>query len=152
MEPIGVSASILTLLNAAGESCKFLYNLYIDLEGAPEEIRAQAIKLQCLNLAVHQLVESYKKLPKEFEVDPRVADEVKQFEGQVTSMQRKIQRKSTKVSQGRRQRAWQSCKWLLFDRQMNRFLQSVDHWSIIINQAAIAAQMYGKLQLEILVS
>jgi hypothetical protein len=145
MEPIGLAASILTLLTAAGESCKFLHHVYVDLREAPQGMRTQATKLQCFALSIHQSIDTYKKLPKEFEIDLRLRDEIEQFEREISAMKVKIESRLDASNQGRRQRAKQSCKWLLFDREMNKFLQSVDHWSNIMSQVTAVAQLYVDL-------
>lgn len=141
MEPVGATASMLTLLAAAGQSCKFLYTLSVDLSEAPKDIQNQAVKLQSFDLTVQQLLKAYEKLPPEFEVDARLRAEIARFESEVTSMRIKIERKLDASRQSRKHQFRESCKWLLFDRQMTKFLQSADHWSLIMSHAAMTAQM-----------
>jgi hypothetical protein len=90
---------------------------------------------------VQQLIKAYEKLPSEFEVDARLQGEIVRFECEVTSMKVKIERKFEALRQGRKQQLRESCKWLLFDRQMAKFLQSAEHWSLIMSHAAMTAQM-----------
>lgn len=141
MEPVGASASILTLLGATGESCKFIYNLYVDLSDAPKDIQTQTKKFQSFNLTIQQLIVAYEKLPSDFEVDIRLQKEIATFQIEVTSMKIRLERRFDAMRQSRSLRWKECCKWLLFDRQLNKFLNTMDHWYMIMNQAATIAQM-----------
>jgi hypothetical protein len=59
MEPASFTASILTLLAAAGATTEFVYNFILDIENIPDDIHSQAIKLRCLHQAFSSLVDVY---------------------------------------------------------------------------------------------
>lgn len=141
MEPLGATASLLTLLASAGQSCKFLYALCVDFSEAPKDIQDQAVKLQSFDIVVQQLLKAYERLPSEFGVDIELREQIALFESEVTSMRIRVERRLDASRQGRKRQLRESCKWLLFDRQMTKFLQSADHWSLIMSHAAMAAQM-----------
>ena len=141
MEPLGLAASILTVLAAAGGSCKYLHNILLDLTEAPHDVQVQAMKLKCLEITVQQLIQAYQKLPQGFQIEPWLHEEFEKFERQVTRMKTKMENRAGLMIESRRKRWRESCKSILFDREMNKFLVSVDHWSLVMAHAASSAQL-----------
>jgi len=141
MEPVGFSASIITLLAAAGGSCKYLHNLLLDFTEAPHDVQVQAMKLKCLEITVQQLIRAYQKSPCGFEAETWLQEEFKHFERQVTTMKAKMEKRAGLMGRGRTKRWKESCRWMLFDREMNKFLLTVDHWSLILTHATSTAQL-----------
>jgi len=141
MEPLGLAASILTVLAAAGGSCKYLHNILLDLTEAPHHVQVQATKLKCLEITVRQLIQAYQKPPQGFQVEPWLREEFEKFERQVTTMKAKMGNRAELMVGTRRKRWRESCKFILLDREMNKFLVSVDHWSLIMAHAASSAQL-----------
>lgn len=142
METIGLAASILALLIAAEKSCVFIHDVYVDLRDAPKDIRTQATKLDCLALMMRQLGETYKKLPKEFEIDIWLLHEIEEFDREIGATKAKVKSRLDRIEQGKKQKLKESYKWLLFDKEMKKFFESVDRWSMIISQAATVVQLY----------
>jgi hypothetical protein len=141
MEIVGGTASILTLLAAAGSACKFIYSVSLDLDEAPRDIKVQDARLRRLDWTIHHLTEIYRKLPQDVQVDAELLKDVQSFKDEITSLKVKIENKISKLDRGRRQAVKESCKWILFDRQLEKFAESLDHWDKILSQMALAAQM-----------
>ncbi|KAI4619240.1 uncharacterized protein J4E87_007828 [Alternaria ethzedia] len=70
MDPLSSAASVLTVLGAAGGTCKILYGLVIDFKDAPEEIKWQNRKLQRLLENITCLLKICDTLPKELLLAP----------------------------------------------------------------------------------
>ena len=141
MEPIGGTASVLTLLAAAGGTCKFLYSTFSDLADAPRNIQACNAKLRRLDMSVQRLLQAYQKLPPDFALDEQLWDEFTRFKKEIDSFKTTIEAKGAKVKKSRRQAVRESCKWLLFDRHLTRFSESLDHWNQFLCQTAQATQV-----------
>lgn len=141
MEPLGATASILTVLGGAGKTCKFLYDVFHDLADAPHDIRSQSEKLERLDWTIHHLVQAYTKLPQDFQLDPHLQRGILEFTDDIALIRAKVERKVASLKRGRGHVAHESCKWLLFDWQMRRFFGSMDHWDKILTRTTLAAQM-----------
>jgi hypothetical protein len=141
-ELIGVLASILTLLAAAGQSCKFFYDKYVGFSDVPEDVQRIATRLYFLHSTIRQLIEAYKKLPKNFIIDTQLQNSVAQFDCEVRSMSLEIEGILKAMSQGKGEQLQERCKRMLYHKQMNKFHHSVDYWSSVMTHAVMAAQLY----------
>jgi len=140
MDPISVSASIITLLAAASSCCNFVHKVIINVADAPHDIRIHIKKLECLQGTLTCLVEIHPRLPPGFELAENLRDGIKEFAQDMCSLHMRVQAKIHSMEHGKGRRIRESCTWL-FDRHMRRSLDSLDHWHIILSQAASAAQM-----------
>jgi hypothetical protein len=138
MDPISTSASILTVLSAAGGTCKVLYNLIFELKDTSHDIRSQNRKLQCLNSTITCLLQVCKKLPKEFQLATHLQG-VEEFAHDVSFIDAKIQKRRDSLGRGKIVRVKASCKWLLFDRHLRKFFDNLEHYNIIFSYALWAA-------------
>jgi hypothetical protein len=141
MEVVGGTASILTLLGAAGGACKFIYKVSLYLNDSPRDIKVQNARLRRLDMTIHHLIEIYRKLPQAFQVDAELLKDLGSFKDDITSLKTKIESSLSKSNRGRRRAVKESCRWLLFDRQMEQFAESLDHWDKVLSQMGQAAQM-----------
>lgn len=147
MDPISIPASLVTLLAASGSTCRVLHSLILNLKDAPGDIRLQNKKLQCLTGTITCLLQVYNVLSKDAqlkahltELEPHVRG-VSDFIQEISSIEAKIQRKKASLSRGRVSHAKESCKWLLFDRQLKKFFDNLEHYNIILSHALWAAQL-----------
>jgi len=142
MDPVGGAASILTLLNATGATCKLLHTIVFNLKEASHDIRTQNEKLQCLHQTITQLAEIFTKLPAENQTGAPWHEWAAKFAIEVASIKVKIEKKTNSLANARfGTRFQEGCQWILFDRQLKRFYSSLEHWNIIFFQAVTVSQL-----------
>jgi hypothetical protein len=144
MDPISTSASVLTLLGAAGGTCKVLYTLILDLKDAPEDIKRQNRKLQRLQENITCLLQICDKLPGELHLAISF-DGVQEFIQELNNINVDIEKRKNSLDRGKATRVKEVCKWLLFDRHLRRFLDNLEHYNTIFGHAIAAAQLYANL-------
>lgn len=140
MDPLSASASVLTLLGAAGGTCKILYGLIIDFKDAPKEIEWQNKKLQRLLKNITCLLKICDKLPKELEL-ATYFECMQEFVQEINMINVDIERRKISLSRGKTARVKEICKWLLHDRHLRRFFDNLEHYNTILSHAISAAQM-----------
>jgi hypothetical protein len=140
MDPVSATASILTLLGAAGGSCKFLFNFLHDLSDAPHDIQVQNKKLGCLYETLTALSQMYAQLPADFQSHPHLQGKLLEFAQDLGKVRGRIEVKTTALGKGRRHKVQESFKWLFFDRQLKKLFDSLDHWDMVLSQAMMASQ------------
>lgn len=147
MDPISFTASVLTLLGAAGGSCKFLYNFILDISDAPDEILSQNVKLRGLHQTILNLIRVYDSgdLPPELALDPALRMNILHFIKEIDIIKSKIQSKGNALGKGRVHLLWERVKWLLSDRQLHKFYSSLDNWNMIFTNAVNATEMSAPL-------
>jgi len=141
MDPLSVSASIITLLAAAGGSCKFVYNSIFDIADAPAEVQSYRSRLECLERTFSTLLQIYSTLPQDIQVDTVLQNRLVEFGKEIQAMKRSIGAKDNlvRLSYGHRMR--ERCKWLLHDRQLQKFLCSLEQWDLVFSQAIASIHM-----------
>lgn len=143
MDPVGGVASILTLLNAAAGTCELLHTLVLDIKDASRDIRAQNEKLHCLHMTITQLAAIYAKLPEESQRGAPWHRWIEDFAVEVAFIRDKVQRKVASIENASLGiRLQEGCRWILFDRQLRRFYESLEHWNIVFSQAVSVSQLY----------
>jgi hypothetical protein len=142
MDPISFTASLLTLITAAGQSCKVISEFVLDIHDAPKDIHAQSNKLQCLQQSFRHLFGVFIALPPDLQLDTVLQQNLVSFTQEIDSFTTKVQGMGIRLDQGRVQHAWERVKWLASDRDLKRFNQSLDHWDRVFAAAATAAQLY----------
>jgi hypothetical protein len=142
MDPISLTASLLTLIAAAGQSCKVITEFVLDIHDAPKEIHAQLVKLQCLQRSFCQLLGVFRSLPPDFQLGTDLKRELTSFVQDIDNFKEKVKVKGIRLGQGRVQHAWERVKWLANDRDLKKFNQSLDEWDRIFAASASAAQLY----------
>lgn len=140
MDPHLTAASVLTVLGAAGGTCKVLYNLILDLKDAPSDIRRQNKKLQHLHENISCLLQVCNELPTDLQLVTHL-NGVHEFFQDMRSISLDLEHKKIGLNHGRAGRVKEICKWLLFDRQLKKFFQNLEHYNIIFSHALWAAQL-----------
>ena len=141
MDPISISASILTMLAAAGGCCQFIHNLFIDVADAPSDIRAQIVQLKCLYRTIKHLLQIYTDLPENIQVDGDIRRNIEEFTREILHIKAKIAGKDTFWKGGRGLQILERLRWLYSDRQLRKFFASLEHWNIVLSQAVLASQL-----------
>lgn len=141
MDPLSASASILTILGAAGGSVKFLHQFILDFKDTPTELRSYSSHLECLHCTITCLMQVYDNLPPTFRLDARIAGWAAEFMEETTAVRSILEKKVVSMSEGRGQRVRESLRWMLFDRKVRKFFASLEHWNMIFSHAAAASQM-----------
>jgi hypothetical protein len=144
MEPVSFTASVLTLLAAAGGSCKFLYNFVLDVSDAPSEIYSQNSKLSSLHRTFLGLIQIYEspELPPELQLDSDLHKNLLRFIDAIDAFKTKIQRRGRRLDRNRRHHAWERLIWLSSDRELHKFYSSLDNWDIIFRNAVSGTTMF----------
>ena len=144
MEPVSFTASLLTLLGAAVATCELTYNFILDISHVPDEIRSQAIKLQCLHQSISALLDLYSRddLPPELEINPFLERNLHIFLDETHEVEVKIQISSKKLDESRTRRLWERVTWLSSDRRLRKFYASLDDWMKIFSTAVSATNLF----------
>jgi hypothetical protein len=147
MDPVSVAASLLTLLGAAGATCEFVYNFILDIADIPDEIRSQAIKLQCLHQSISTLLDIYRRddLPPELQIDPFLERNIRIFLDDVRKVETKIQSSSQRLDGSRTRRLWERLTWLSSDRRLRKFYGSLDDWIKIFSTTVSTTNLFATL-------
>ena len=140
MDPLSASASVLTILGAAGGTCKILYDLIVDFKDAPEDMKWQNRKLQRLQENLICLLKTCDKLPNELQLATHF-DGMLEFVQQINVINVDIERRTTSLSRGKTARVKEIGKWLLQDRHLKRFFDNLEHYNTILSHAISAAQL-----------
>jgi hypothetical protein len=142
MDPVSVSASVVTLLAAAGGSCKFLHAFVLDIADAPQDIRKQNEMLNCLTHTLTRLSQVCSEIPENFRFETPLHEWIARFSTEVSSTRDRIEVRAASLDHGRYIRRIQgSFRWVIFDRQLRKFYGSLEHWNIVFSQACNALQM-----------
>lgn len=140
MEPVSTTASFLTVLGAAGSTCKTLHNLILDLKDADHDIRLQCKKLRCLRTTITCLLQVCDRVSADFQLEPHLYG-VDEFIHDIDVISAKLEKRRNSIGDGAVNRAMESCRWLLFDRTLKKFFDNLEHYNMIISHALWAAQL-----------
>jgi hypothetical protein len=140
MDPISTVASVVTLLGAAGGSCKFFYEFIYDIIEAPVEIRACNTRLESLDCTLSTLLQIYSSLPQDTPVDTILIIRIQEFLDETKAVQGRVGAISSWTSLGRGQRMRARCRWLATDRRLQKFFASLEQWNTVFSQAMLAVQ------------
>jgi hypothetical protein len=144
MDPTSFVASLITLLGAASASCEFCYNFILDISELPDEIRAQAVKIQCLKQSISDLVNLYEQgsMPAEFRMDPLLEVHIHKFVDDVQEIEAKMRRSSVQVDRSRVHRLRARLSWISSNRRMRKFYTSLDEWMRIFSAALSKTELF----------
>ncbi|KAH8725180.1 ankyrin repeat-containing domain protein [Phaeosphaeriaceae sp. PMI808] len=140
MDPVSTTASIITLLGATGGTIKVLYNTLHAIVGAPREIRMQSKTLESFCLTITSLTQVCETLPDNFPLHVNLCG-IEEFINEAKKMENRLKTKAARVQCSNIGKLHESCKWLLFDRQLEKFFNSLEHWNIILSQALWVVQI-----------
>jgi len=135
LDPISATASVITLLGAAGQTCKVLYNFFLDIADAPSEIRDHSIRLECLHRTLSTLVQVYSELPENVPTDAPLCSRITEFMKEAEKARDKFSGRDCSPLSIR-----ERLRWFSSDRQLRKFFTSLTQWDIIFTQAILAAQ------------
>ena len=142
MEPLSATASVLTLLAAAGSSCGFLHTFVVNIADAPQDIKRQNETLRCLQHTLMHLSQIYSNIPENHRMETPVHDWISNFAPEVSSIRSKVEGRAKSLQKGHRiRRIQESLRWIMFDRHLRKFYESLDHWNAVFQQACAAVQM-----------
>lgn len=145
-DPISFTASVLTLLAAAGGSCKFLYNFVLDIQDTPVEIQTQTIKLRCLHQTISNVIRVYDGLPQEIQLESHVRSDIVGFIEEIENIKTSVHEKDRKLNLGRMHHWKEKLKWLSYDRQITKFYSSLDQWEKVFLSVASTINTYVTIQ------
>lgn len=140
MDPISTAASIITLFGAAGATFRAIHDLINDISEAHQEIKAQCQIIGSFCLTLTNLLQFCANLPDEFPLDLDLCG-VQEFISKAENMEAQLKAKLENAKGNRARKFRESCKWLLFDRSLDRFMRSLSRWNDVLTQALLITQM-----------
>lgn len=140
MDPVSTTASVVTLLGATGGTIKVIYNAISAIVDAPHEIRMQSKSLESFCSTITSLIHVCEQLPEEFPINLNLCG-IEEFIDNAKSLEAKLKAKDARIRSGNIGRVREGCRWLLFDRQLKRFFDSLEHWNIVLCQGLWVTQM-----------
>lgn len=140
MDPISTAASVITLLGAAAGTIKVIHEAINSIIDAPKDIRTQCERLGCLSITLASVVQTCKQLPDDCQLDLELCG-ISELVKDAISLEGKLKARRTRMIRNSLGRVHESCKWLLFDRQLRRFFESLDQWNTILLQTLGVIQM-----------
>ncbi|KAF7674549.1 hypothetical protein GT037_007309 [Alternaria burnsii] len=133
MDPISTAASVLTLLGAAAGTIKFIHDKINSIVDAPDDIKRQSERLGHLSITLASVVHACEQLPDDCQltVELRGIGELIEV---AKSLKAKLITRESRMKKNNFDKIYESCKWLLADRQIKRFFDSLDQWNTILLQ------------------
>jgi hypothetical protein len=140
MDPVSAVASIITLLAAAGSSCRFLHDFIHTLAEAPAEMQSQNTRLESLHRAFSNLLQIYSSLPQDTPVDTVLTSRINEFIREISTVKERVVANNVLITPGRRHNIRARFKWLASDHQLQKFLASLQQWNVVFSQEMLAVQ------------
>lgn len=147
MDPISSAASVITLLGAAAGTIKVIHDAVNSIIDAPRDIRTQSERLGFLSITLASIVQTCKQLPGDCQLDLELCG-IGELVKDAILLEGKLSARGTRMVRSSLGRVHESCKWLLFDRQLKRFFEYLDQWNTILSQVFLVAQMFVILTLD----
>jgi len=141
MDPVSISASLVTLLAAGAASCRFVYEFVRGISDGPLEINSQAAKLKCLLQSMSDIVDVYTTLSSELNLEPQLELQIRRAIRDIRATETRIRIKSLKLADSRLQNFRERCLFLSTDRRIKKLYSSLDQWNNIFSQATSTVQM-----------
>jgi hypothetical protein len=144
MDPVSFAATLVTLLGLTGATTQSVYNFILDIHEAPNEIRIQVIKLQCLHEIITTLMARYGSTTTSPQLgfDPLLETHLRRFLCDIQGLEIKLKNCSARISGSRTQHFWERMTWLMSDRKLRKFYASLDDWMRIFSAAVDLTQLY----------
>ncbi|CAN9191541.1 unnamed protein product [Alternaria alternata] len=133
MDPISTAASVLTLLGAAAGTIKFIHETINSIVDAPDDIKRQSERLGYLSITLASVVHACKQLPDECQLTVELRG-IGELIKDAKSLKAKLITRESRMKKNNFDKFYESCKWLLADRQFKRFFESLDQWNTILLQ------------------
>jgi hypothetical protein len=144
MDPVSFAASLVTLLGLAGAASKSVYSFILDIHDVPVELRSQATKLQSLHGVLSVLVAFY-EIPRtdtQAQLDPFLEDQLRRFLNEIQGLEAKLNELNLKLNGSGRRHLRERLRWLCTDRELRKFLASLDSWMQIFCMAVATTNMF----------
>ncbi|KAA8620506.1 hypothetical protein PtrSN002B_010282 [Pyrenophora tritici-repentis] len=140
MDPISTAASVVTLLGAAAGTIKVIHDTINSIIDAPKDIQRQSERLRCLSITLAGVVQTCKQLPDDCQLNLELCG-IDGFIQDAILLEVQLKARGTRMIGSSLGKVHESCKWLLFDRQLKRFFESLDQWNTILLQTLGVIQM-----------
>ncbi|CAG5165756.1 uncharacterized protein ALTATR162_LOCUS6835 [Alternaria atra] len=140
MDPVSTIASVITLVGATGGTIKVIHDTITSIKDAPKDIRRQCKRLECLCVTLNSIVRTCQHLPDDCQVDIDLCG-IEEFIEEAQVLEANLSDRRTRVAGRNIAKLHESCKWLLFDRQLKRFFESLDQWDSVLPQALLVVQI-----------
>ncbi|KAH8883402.1 ankyrin [Thozetella sp. PMI_491] len=147
MDPLSITASALTLLAAASESCKSASKLYRQLSNAPADIREQSVSLEALSHTFGRLLTLLKDLPPPVVPSSTLVERLQEFLADIREAQIVVEEFNSLLGQGRARETLARVKWTATSHgKVKIFSRQTKQWNAIF-MAELHATQIGMLQL-----
>ena len=133
MDPISTAASVLTLLGAAAGTIKFIHDTINSIINAPDDIKRQSERLGYLSITLVSVVHACEQLPDDCQLNVELRG-IGELIKNAKSLKAKLITRENRIEKNNFGKVYESCRWLLADRQFKRFFESLDQWNTILLQ------------------
>ncbi|KAH8159400.1 hypothetical protein CIB48_g8858 [Xylaria polymorpha] len=123
MGGVSAAASLVTLIQVAVQSCRFVLGRYEAIAAAPDEIRTQCIEIKALLSTMDRLAKAWTGLPVEITVDRQLRDTLDHFLDEARDAER--------VASSLRWLAFSHLTHTLKDRRLTRFHERIGYWNAV---------------------
>lgn len=117
-DPVSATASILATMSFAGESCKFLFEFFRAVSGAPKEVQQHVTSLHALRSTFSSIESLSKDISLERELSQEFHVELKGCMADIQATELKVRKISEDLERSKLRRTWTRLKWS----------SSAEHW------------------------
>jgi hypothetical protein len=143
MDPISATASVLALLTAATDSCKFLSKNIRTIYNAPVDIQAQCDIIEAMLATLTRISVLWKDLPPPIAVSSELSQKLTSFVEEIEDVKISMKQLSKSLTRGSVHGAIVRIKWTAFGTdRLSRFMKRTIHWNSIFSNEIQAIQMY----------
>ena len=130
MDPLSVAASVITLLDAACKSSKFIYSFFRDIIDGPSVVQNHCIFLQVLQGSLTQLREICAIVEPQNELVMKIRTNVNQCLKDLEIAERRIMVADRNMRSRNTRRTWALVRWALFkgDPWIHNFFSRMKMW------------------------
>ena len=111
MDPLSISAALVTFLAAAGKTCEALHVLFCGIEEAQTEMKDLLLALKALNTALTNLQKLMMILPPILEIVSDLHPRTNDCLGDLRAIESKIRGRWGIAESGTLRRGWSSLRW-----------------------------------------
>lgn len=142
MDPLSVTASVLTLVAAAGQSCKFVSSLVRQVNGAQDEIKKQCLVIDALSTTFVKMGTLLGTLPGTVQASSEIVRSLEDFVKEVRAIE-VLAHDSNQLVGGRNgQSLCARVKWVLIgEKRWERFIKDLVIWNTVFSNELKMIQM-----------
>ena len=142
MEPLSITASVVTLLAVACTSCQSIHSFLGGFADAPHDIKRNCAALQSLKSTLHCI----QSLPAEFEIGQYFTENLKaRLEECMTDLcvvETRVHKAQGQIRKGKLRKTWMRLRWSVSDEHwLGRFFARVQTYQTVFALELMMLQM-----------